>query len=113
MKTDQFHHRYVSGIPTLEFAVPKGELLQLELDFHSFSPPTDGANINKAINVCACESLANYNLESPYNTEGSCIKRSPPDSDTLDLTTCSADVTEGCIDGIQDLYHVSYSSDLD
>ena len=36
IKTEQFHHRYVSGIPTLEFAVPKGELLQLELDFHSF-----------------------------------------------------------------------------
>jgi len=78
----------VEGIPTLEFAVPK-----------------DGANINKAINVCACESLANYNLESPYNTEGSCIKRSPPDSDTLDLTSCEPSVTEGCIDGIQDLYH--------
>jgi len=78
----------VEGIPTLEFAVPK-----------------DGANINKSINVCACESLSKYNLNNRYNTNTSCIKRSPPDSDTLDLTGCEPEVTEGCIDGIQDLYH--------
>jgi len=83
----------VEGIPTLEFAVPK-----------------DGANINKTINVCACESLAKYNYDTRYNTEGSCIKRSPPDSDTLDLTDCPPEVTEGCIDGIQDLYYCQGAS---
>ena len=35
-REEHFHHRSVSGIPTLEFAVPKGELLQLEPDFHLF-----------------------------------------------------------------------------
>lgn len=78
----------VEGIPTLEFAVPK-----------------DGANINKSINVCACESLSKYSRGHPYNTNTSCITRSPPDSDTLDLTTCEPSVTEGCVDGIQDLYY--------
>merc|ERR1719266_2144334 len=47
----------IEGIPTLEFAVPQ-----------------DGANINKSINVCACESLADYNLANGYNNGGSCIK---------------------------------------
>jgi len=83
----------VEGIPTLEFAVPK-----------------DGANINKSINVCACESLANYNFENRYNTEGSCITRSPNNSDTLDLTMCEPSVTAGCIDGIQDLYYCQGAS---
>jgi len=82
----------VEGIPTLEFAVPK-----------------DGANINKAINVCSCEPLAKYNKGHRYNTNTSCITRSPPDSDTLDLSECGPEVTENdyykCIDGIQDLYH--------
>merc|ERR1719495_1660130 len=83
----------IEGIPTLEFAVPK-----------------DGANINKSINVCACESLSKYNLNNRYNTNTSCIKRSPPDSDTLDLTGCEPEVTEGCIDGIQDLYYCQGAS---
>jgi hypothetical protein len=83
----------VEGIPTLEFAVPK-----------------DGANINKSINVCACESLSKYNEVNRYNNESSCIKRSPPDSDTLDLTGCGPEVTEGCIDGIQDLYYCQGAS---
>ena len=70
------------------------------------SLPTDGANINKSINVCACESLASHIKSHPYNTDGSCVTRSPPDSDTLDLTNCEPSVTEGCVDGIQDLYYV-------
>ena len=68
--------------------------------------PPDGANINKSINVCACESLADYNLANGNNNDGSCIKRTPSDSDTLDLSTCPPEVTAGCTDGIQDLYHV-------
>ena len=68
--------------------------------------PSDGANINKSINVCACESLADYNLANGNNNDGSCIKRTPSDSDTLDLSTCPPEVTAGCTDGIQDLYHV-------
>jgi len=78
----------IEDIPTLEFAVPQ-----------------DGANINKSINVCACESLADYNLANGNNNDGSCIKRTPSDSDTLDLSTCPPEVTAGCTDGIQDLYH--------
>jgi len=87
----------IEGIPTLEFAVPK-----------------DGANINKSINVCACESLADYNLHHGYNNDGSCIKRPRTHSnqmgiseysDTLDLSECVAEVTAGCTDGIQDLYY--------
>ena len=72
----------------------------------SFSP-TDGANINKSINVCTCENLADYNNDNRYNTNTSCIKRTPSTSDTLDLTDCPPEVTQGCIDGIQDLYYVS------
>ena len=77
--------------------------------------PPDGANINKSINVCACESLADYNLANGYNNDGSCIKRPRTHSnqmgiseysDTLDLSTCPPEVTAGCTDGIQDLYHV-------
>merc|ERR1711936_132584 len=78
----------VEGIPTFEFTVPK-----------------DWANINKSINVCACEKLADYNYDNPYNTNTSCIKRTPSTSDTLDLTDCAPEVTQGCIDGIQDLYY--------
>ena len=77
--------------------------------------PSDGANINKSINVCACESLADYNLHHGYNNGGSCIKRPRTHSnqmgiseysDTLDLSECEAEVTAGCTDGIQDLYYV-------
>ena len=75
--------------------------------------PPDGANINKSINVCACESLADYHLNHGYNNANSCIKRTPCCADELDLSNCEAEVTAGCTDGIQDLYHVSYSSDLD
>merc|ERR1719239_113435 len=78
----------VGGVPTFEFAAPK-----------------DAVNVNKSINVCACENLAKYNLENRYNTEGSCIKRIPSDSDTLDLTNCPPEVIQGCIDGIQDLFY--------
>merc|ERR1712172_385380 len=44
------------------------------------------------------------------NTEGSCIKRSPNNSDTLDLTMCEPYVTAGCMDGIQDLYYCQGAS---
>jgi len=78
----------VEGIPTFEFTIPK-----------------DGANINKSVNVCTCENLADYNNDNRYNTNTSCIKRTPSTSDTLDLTDCPPEVTQGCIDGIQDLYY--------
>lgn len=77
----------ILGIPTLEYSVP-----------------LDGANVNKTINTCACEPLSKYNLEHRYNDESSCIKRNESDWDTLDLTACGPEVTEGCTDGIQDLF---------
>ena len=62
--------------------------------------------MNKSINICACESLADYHLNHGYNNANSCIKRTPCCADELDLSNCEAEVTAGCIDGIQDLYHV-------
>ena len=75
-------------------------------------PFSDGADVNKTINTCACESLSTYIAKNPYNTEGSCIKREPADSDTFDLTDCGPEVTKGCTDGIQDLYYVRGNSQI-
>ena len=66
--------------------------------------------MNKTLNTCACESLSTYIASHPYNTEDSCIKREPADSDTFDLTNCEEEVTDGCTDGIQDLYYVRISA---
>ena len=71
--------------------------------------PSDGANVNNSVNVCTCESLSKYIKENGVTIDSngtSCVKRAPG-ADTLDLTDCPPEVTEGCIDGIQDLYYVS------
>ena len=75
--------------------------------FYNF-PFKDGMNVNKSINVCTCRSLSKYNEAFRYNTEDSCITRTPADSDTLDLSACHRNVTDGCYDGIQDLYYVKF-----
>ena len=62
--------------------------------------PSDGANVNNSVNVCTCESLSLYIKDNGVtidNTGTSCVKRGL-DSDTLDLTECPPEVTEGCID---------------
>ena len=44
-----FNHKYVSGIPTFEFTVPKGELLRLE-QFFQFTPHRWGKR--QQVNQC-------------------------------------------------------------
>jgi hypothetical protein len=66
----------VKGITTLEYTVPE-----------------DGANVNKKINVCACEELSDL-VASDDECLGSI------DDDTLDISNCTINK---CYDGLQDV----------
>ena len=64
-----------------------------------YSVPTDGANINKKINVCACEELSNL-----VSSGNSCLGEL--DEDTLDISSCPS-ITQ-CYDGLQDVSRVKH-----
>jgi len=76
----------IEGINTLEFGVP-----------------LDGANINKTMNVCACEELSAevWKMYDEKNTTESCVKLTEDDT-TLDLSDCPTSEWR-CYDGVQDI----------
>ena len=78
------------GITTLEFGVP-----------------LDGANVNKTMNVCACEELSDevWKMYDEKDTTESCVKLTD-DPTTLDLSKCPTSDWK-CYDGVQDITNVS------
>ena len=71
-----------------------------------FGVPLDGANINKAINVCACEELSDevWKMYDQDNTTESCVMKTD-DETTLDLSHCNT-AEWSCFDGVQDITNV-------
>jgi len=63
------------------------------ISVREYEVPLDGANINKKINVCACEELSNL-----VNEEDSCVKEK--DDETLDISNCTI---TSCYNGLQDI----------
>ena len=64
-----------------------------------YSVPTDGANINKKINVCACKELSDL-----VSSGDPCLAEL--DEDTLDISSCPS-ITQ-CYDGLQDVSRVKH-----
>ena len=73
-----------------------------------FGVPLDGANINKTMNVCACEELSKevWKMYDEKNTTESCVKLTDDDT-TLDLSNCQTSEWK-CYDGVQDISNVSF-----
>lgn len=68
-----------------------------------FGVPLDGANVNKTMNVCACEELSEevWKMYDEDNKTESCVKLTDDDT-TLDLSNCPTSDWK-CFDGVQDI----------
>jgi len=94
-KDDQPELWLFNTVPCRSIFMKYQEEVEIEgITTMEYSVPTDGANINKKINVCACKELSDL-----VSSGDPCLAEL--DEDTLDISSCPS-ITQ-CYDGLQDV----------